>query len=241
MYLGSITGIELPASLYTFDEEMAKLSIIAVTLANCSVILFYDVMIGACSGKAISLDITRPTHRLPAVARNPESLMRAASGIIDTRRLKHLTAEHQAQVNCHPEVKLLCQTKTKLKQFIRETYGSVVNMKEMAIHDRYKKAWENYCKNRRRQEKAFFKDVKARFKKEQPVIDNKRQLKQLPPIEADVVFKTDCVFTEPSCVIEALFTLAASSIKEECERRVEVIVRQGHGHRYQGHFPCPSS
>lgn len=177
MYLGSITGIELPTSPYTFDEEMAKLSIVAVTLANCSVILFYDVMIGACSSKAISLDITRPTHRLPAVARNPKSLLRAASGIIDTRRLKHLTAEHQAQVNCHPEVELLCRAKTKLKQFIRETYVTVINMKGIPIHDSYKKAWENYCKNKRRHKKAFFKDVKARLKKEQPVIDNKRQLK----------------------------------------------------------------
>lgn len=152
--------------------------------------------------------------------------MRVASGMswtIDTRRPRNLTEAHQAQIDCHPEVKLLCRAKTKLKQFIRETYGTVIRMKGTPIHDRYKKACDDHCKNRRRHEKAFLRDVKTRFKKEQPVIDIQRQLEGLPPIEADVVSKTDYVFPERSRVIEALFTLATSSMKEECERRVEAI------------------
>ena len=132
---------------------MARLSIIAVTLANCSVILFYDDMIEACSSKAISLDITRPTHRLPIITRNPMSLIQAVSKIIDTRRLKNLTAEHQA---IHQRDLRNCD----------QHEGD-------ADSQPFKKAWENYCKNRRRHEKVFIKDVKAMFKKEQPVIDNK--------------------------------------------------------------------
>ncbi len=55
------------------------------------------------------------------------------------------------------------------------------------------------------------------------MIDIQRQLKGLPPTEAEVASKTDYVFSERSRIIEALFTLATSSVREECERRVETI------------------
>lgn len=62
------------------------------------------------------------------------------------------------------------------------------------------------------------KDVKARFKKEQPVIDIQRQLKGLSPPEADAALGTeDFVFAGRSHVIEALLR------EQECERRVKAI------------------
>lgn len=153
--------------------------------------------------------------------------MRAASEMsrtIDRRRPRRLTVAHQALINRHPEVKLLHRTKIKLKQFIRGTYGTITSMKGTPIYDQYKKACDDHRKNRRRHEKACLKDVKAKFKKEQPVIDIQRQLKGLSPIEVDAALETKhYIFTERSRVIEALFTFATSSVEEECERRVEAI------------------
>ena len=59
---------------------------------------------------------------------------------------------------------------------------------------------------------------------EQPVIDIQRQLKGLPPVEADAALESgDYAFTERSRVIETLFTFATASAKEECERRVDAV------------------
>jgi len=55
------------------------------------------------------------------------------------------------------------------------------------------------------------------------VIDIQRQLKGLPSVELETVKVEDYVFVERVRVIDALFTFAPSSPKEEGKRRVEAI------------------
>ncbi len=89
----------------------------------------------------LSRYITADTQAAYRDLKPQTALMRVASGMsrtIDTRRPRNLTLAHQARVDCHPEVKLLRRAKTKLKQFIRDTYGTVISMKGTPIHDRYK-------------------------------------------------------------------------------------------------------
>lgn len=175
----------------------------------------------------LSRYITADTQAAYRDLKPQTALMRAASGMsrtIDRRRPRRLTAAHQALIDRHSEVKLLRRTKVKLKQFIRGTYGTIISMKGTPIHDQYKKACDNHRKNRRRHEKACLKDIKARFKMEQPVIDIQRQLEGLPPVEAEAALESgDFAFTERSRVIETLFTFATSSVRGEGERRADAI------------------
>lgn len=153
-------------------------------------------------------------------------LMRAASGMsrtIDRRRPRKLNAAQQSEVDRHPEVKLLRRAQTRLKLFIKREYGPIVSMKGTSIYDNYQRAYHDHRNTRRRHGKVLLKEVKARYKREQPVIDIQRQLKGLPIIEEKTVGAEDYVFAERVRVIEALFTFATSSPEEECKRRAEAI------------------
>ena len=152
--------------------------------------------------------------------------MRAASGMsrtIDRRRPRKLNVAQQAEVNRHPEVKLLRRRQMKLKESIRDEHGPIVNMKGTSVYNKYRKAYYDFRNTKRRHEKALLNEIKTRYKREQPVIDIQRQLKGLPLLEEDTVKVEDYVFTERVRVINALFTFATSSPENECKRRAEAI------------------
>lgn len=86
--------------------------------------------------------------------------------------------------------------------------------KETPIHNYYKKACSNHCKNQQKRKKTFLENVNEKFKKEQPIIDIQQQLKKLPPINIKIVFKRDYAFIEQSRIMKALFTLATLSMKK---------------------------
>jgi hypothetical protein len=67
------------------------------------------------------------------------------------------------------------------------------------------------------------KEIKARHKREQPVIDIQRQLKGLPIVAEETVKAEAYVFAERVRVIDTLFAFTTSSPEEECKRRVEAI------------------
>ena len=154
------------------------------------------------------------------------ALMRLASGMsrtIDRRRPRKLDAAQRAEVDRHPEVRLLRRRQKTLSKFIREKHGSVVSMKGTPVYDEYQNTYHAHRNMKRRREEALLQEVKARYKREQPVIDIQRQLKGLPSAELEKAKAEDYVFVERVRVIDAIFTFATSSPEEECRRRVEAI------------------
>lgn len=91
------------------------------------------------------------------------------------------------------------------------------------MYDNYQQVYLDHCNTKRRHEKALLKDVVARYKKEQPVLDIQRQLQGLPVVEEEMIQAEKYAFMERIWVIQALFTFAISCLEEECRRRVEAI------------------
>lgn len=154
------------------------------------------------------------------------AVMRAASGMsrtIDRRRPKQLTESQRAEVDRHPEIKLLFRTRTNLRALVRDR-GGIKKVTGTALHANYESTCREYRKVRRRHQKAFLKEVKSRYKREQPVIDIQRQLRGESLDEKDPTLKMhDCVVAERCQVIDSLFTFATSSPEEECRRRAKAI------------------
>jgi len=112
-------------------------------------------------------------------------------------------------------------------------------MKGTPLHHVYQETYQIHRNAIRRHEQAFLKEVIARYKVEQPVIDIQRQLRGLPVIEAKEMRTEDYVFVERVRVIETLFTFATGSPEEECQRRGAAIsaltalcrLQESHGFR----------
>lgn len=154
------------------------------------------------------------------------ALMRAASRMsrtIDRRRPRKLTTAQQAEANRHPEVRLLYRRLQSQRQWFADKKRTIASIKGTPIYHEYQKAYLAYRNMKRRQEKALLQEVKARYKKEQPVIDIQRQLKGLLSVAPETATVEDYVFMERVRVIDTLFTFATSCPEEECKRRVEAI------------------
>ena len=154
------------------------------------------------------------------------ALMRIASGMsrtIDRRRPRMLNDAQRAEVDQHPEVKILHRRQKTLFKFIKDQHKSIASIKGTSVYDGYQRAYHDHRNTKRRHEKALLQEVVARYKMEQPVLDIQRQLKGLPVVEEETVQTEEYAFMERNRVIQALFTFATSSLEEECRRRVEAI------------------
>ena len=154
------------------------------------------------------------------------ALMRAASGMsrtIDPRRPRRLSLAQQAEVDHHPEVRLLRRRLKLLLQTFQDQKRSIASGKGTPLYNRYRQAYHAHRNLRRRHEKALLTEVKERYKKEQPVIDIQHQLKGLPVAEQQNLQAAEYVFAERVQAIDALFTFATSSPEEECQRRAAAI------------------
>jgi len=154
------------------------------------------------------------------------ALMRAASGMsrtIDPRRPRRLNLAQQAEVDRHPEVRLLRRRLKLLLQTFQDQKRSIASAKGTPLYNHYRQAYQAHRNLRRRHEKALLTEVKERYKKEQPVIDIQHQLKGLPVAEQENLQAAEYVFAERVQAIDALFTFATSSTEEECQRRAAAI------------------
>ncbi len=154
------------------------------------------------------------------------ALMRAASGMsrtIDPRRPRKLNLAQQAEVDRHPEVRLLRRRLKLLLQNFQEQKRSIASMKGTPLYDNYRQVYQAHRNLKRRYEKALLIKVKERYKREQPVIDIQRQLKGMPVGDHQNPRAADYVFAERVQAIDTLFTFATSSTAEECERRAAAI------------------
>ncbi len=150
------------------------------------------------------------------------ALMRAASGMsrtIDPQRPRRLTIAQQAEVQRHPEIKMLRQRLESLRKTFRDLKRTITSMQGTSLYDKYQKACRTHRNAIRRHEEAFLKEVRAKYKVEQPVLDIQRQLKGLPVTEERKMKTEDYVFVERARVIDTLFTFATNSIEEEIQRR----------------------
>ena len=154
------------------------------------------------------------------------ALMRAASGMsrtIDPRRPRKLTVAEQEDVDRHPEVRLLRRRRQSLRKFFKDRKRSIASMKGTSVYKEYQTAYHAHPNEKRRQEKALLKEVRARYKGDQPVIDIQRQLTGLPMAEQETMKAEEYIFVGRVRVIHTLFTFATSSPEEECKRRVAAI------------------
>ena len=154
------------------------------------------------------------------------ALMRIASGMsrtIDRRRPRKLNDAQRAEVDQHLEVRLFRRRQKTLFKFIKDQHGSIASIKGTSVYDDYQQAYHAHRNTKRRHEKTLLKEVVARYKKEQPVLDIQRQLKGLPVVEEEMIQAEEYAFMERIRVIQALFTFATSCLEEECRRRVEAI------------------
>ena len=155
------------------------------------------------------------------------ALMRAASGMsrtIDPRRPRRLNLAQQAEVDRHPEVRLLRRRLKLLRQTFQDQKRSIASAKGTPLYDNYRQAYQAHRNLRRRHEKVLLTKVKERYKKEQPVIDIQHQLKGLPIAELENLQTAEYVFAERVQAINALFTFATSSTKDEGQRRAAAII-----------------
>ena len=155
------------------------------------------------------------------------ALMRAASGMsrtIDPRRPRRLDLTQQAEVDRHPEVRLLRRRLKLLQQTFQDQKRSIASAKGTPLYNDYRQAYQAHRNLRRRHEKAMLKEVKERYKKEQPVIDIQHQLKGLPIAELGNLQAAEYVFAERVQAINTLFTFATSSTEDECQRRAAAII-----------------
>jgi len=118
------------------------------------------------------------------------ALMRAASGMsrtIDPRRPRKLTVAEQEEVDRHLEVRLLRRRRQSLRKFFKTRKRSIASMKGTPVYKEYQKTYHAHRNEKRRQEKALLKEVRARYKGDQPVINIQRQLTGLPMAEQETM------------------------------------------------------
>lgn len=142
------------------------------------------------------------------------ALMRAANGMsrkIDPRRPRKLSLAQKAEVDRHPEVRLLRRRLKSLLQTFSDQKRSIVSMRGTPLYNHYRQAYQAHRNLKRRLEKALLTEIKERYKREQPVTDIQRQLKGLPVAEQENLQAAQYVFAERVQAIDTLFTFATSS------------------------------
>jgi len=110
-----------------------------------------------------------------------------------------------------------------MKKVFQDQKGSIVSTKGTPVYEEYQRAYRAHRNQKRRLEESLLKEVKARYKREQPVIDIQRQLKGLPVVDEETIETAAYVFVERVNVIDTLLAFVTPSLEEECKRRVEAI------------------
>lgn len=244
--LGSITGMEFPTGPYTFRRGNGEALNNSSKYHNCyrfffklsadnrkgfisesqrNLILQHHNSTGFLKSYLLRY-ITSDTQAARRGLEPQTALMRIASGmscIINRQRPRTLNDAQRAEVDQHPKMRLLYQRQKTLFKFIKDQHKSIASIKGTSVYDDYQRAYHDHRNTKRRHEKALLKEVVARYKKEQPVLDIQQQLKALSVVEEETVQTEEYAFIKRNRVIQALFTFATSSLEKECRRRVEAI------------------
>lgn len=169
------------------------------------------------------------------------AIIRAATGMsrtIDKRRPRHLTQAQQEEAHRHPRVQSLLRKKMDLEDMMKGQVRTVKSYKGTRIYKEYQEATQAYEREFNFQKKALLKEIKKKFKKEQPVIDIQNQIHGIKEEKDAALGGSDYLIPERAEVIDAFFTFVSSLPEEERKRRVRAInalVAFGciqDGHRY---------
>ncbi|KAL5312965.1 hypothetical protein ACEPPN_019391 [Leptodophora sp. 'Broadleaf-Isolate-01'] len=146
-----------------------------------------------------------------------KDLMRFACSMsrsIDPRRPRKLTPEQTASVNDLPYI-------LKLHKRVNDLSNAPVGSRK---DDRLQKAIKRLYNEKQRKRRELLKDVKERYKSEQPVKDSERQLSGMVVDEdtRDALVRAD-MSPEQLGLIDAILTLPGKSPEQELQRRITAI------------------
>jgi hypothetical protein len=133
---------------------------------------------------------------------------------IDPRRPRKLTPEQTASVNDLPYI-------LKLHKRVNDLSNAPVGSWK---DDRLQKAIKRLYNEKQRKRRELLKDVKERYKSEQPVKDSERQLSGIVVDEdtRDALVRAN-MSPEQLGLIDAILTLPGRSLEQELQRRIKAI------------------
>ncbi|KAF2478442.1 hypothetical protein BDY17DRAFT_91406 [Neohortaea acidophila] len=146
---------------------------------------------------------------------------------IDRRRPRCLNEDQLAEVCRHPEVKLLLRVRTRLAKRIRAEYGTISRTKGTKIYKDCNQAYRAHQSKKKAVAKVVLAQVKASWRKRQPLLDIANQLDggatQKLDLEGGAVDPLAVLCDERFRAFTPLFTFATTDPSEECQRRSEAI------------------
>ena len=133
---------------------------------------------------------------------------------IDPRRPRKLTPEQTASINDLPYI-------VKLHNRVKDLSNAPVGARK---DDRLQKAIKRFYNEKQRKRRELLKDIKERYKSEQPVKDSERQLSGMVVDEdtRDALVRAE-MSTEQLGLIDAILTLPGKSPEQELQRRITAI------------------
>ena len=133
---------------------------------------------------------------------------------IDPRRPRKLTPEQTASVNDLPYI-------LKLRERVNNLSKAPVGSRK---YDRLQKATKRLFNEKQRKRRELLKEIKERYKSEQPVKDSERQLSGMVVDEdtRDALVQAD-MSPEQLDLIDAILTLPGKSLEQELQRRITAI------------------
>ncbi|KAI2959645.1 hypothetical protein CBS147352_10781 [Aspergillus niger] len=169
----------------------------------------------------------RINKNLPAIIRglDPEDdIMRAAcrmSRSIDPNRPQELTTAQSSSVNQDPEISDLIRRRDKLS---RQMGRPLSNHHGTEQYEMYKKLNQEIAGARQRARKALLAQIQAKYDREQPMLEIRRQLSGFNLAEEEKPLKcSEAVPLPQKRLVESLLTLPRPTLEEEVARRTEAI------------------
>lgn len=169
----------------------------------------------------------RINKNLPAIIRglNPEDdIMRAAcqmSRSIDPNRPQELTTPQSSSVNQDPEIVDLVRRRDALSRQMGRPLSNHHGTEQYAI---YKKLNQEIAGARQRARNALLTQIQAKYDREQPMLEIRRQLSGFNLAEEEKPLKcSEAVPLPQKRLIESLLTLPRPRLEEEVARRTEAI------------------
>jgi hypothetical protein len=145
---------------------------------------------------------------------------------IDQRRPRALNDQQLAEVCRHPEVKLLQRVKEGLKRRIRAKHGTISRARGTKSYMKYQEAYRQVQSKKKAVKKAMMKEIKAKYREQQPVADIVSQLSGMSAKNEHSKAEQrpqDRLGVERLRAFTALFTFATHDQVEECARRSEAM------------------
>lgn len=142
---------------------------------------------------------------------------------INHRRSQRLEAAQKSKIDHHSEMRFLRWRLRSMKKVFQDQKRIMISIKNTFVYKKYQKVYRAHRNKKWRYEKSLLKEIKARYKREQSMINIQRQLKELSLVDEKTIKTAAYVFIERVRIIDILFVFIASSLKEECKRRVKAI------------------